>query len=238
MRIVEPPVYRLYRLLWWGLDQLFPPDCGGCGKRGSRWCFDCQEITVEVTPPICEICGRSLGYDRRCGRCELISPQFDALRSWAVFTGPIRKAVHALKYQRNIALGDTLARYLINFLVDIDWTIDIVIPVPLAREREKERGYNQAALLARPLALAFRYPYERGGLIRTRETPSQIDLSYQQRHQNVWGAFKARESIVRDGNVLLVDDVATSGATMNACAAALKESGAYKVFCITLARTP
>jgi competence protein ComFC len=232
------PVYQLYRLIWLSLDLLFPPICAGCGEFGSRWCSECEEKTIKISPPLCDRCGANLVRGRNCRRCEAQSPKFDALRSWALFTGPLRNALHELKYKRNLALGENLARYLIQYLDVLDWSIDMVIPVPLARYRQKERGYNQAALLAKPISLALHYPYKPQGLARVRETSSQIDLSYRQRHENVLGAFQAREKIVKSKNILLVDDVATSGATMNACAAALKESMARTVLCLTIARTP
>ncbi|MFC1879810.1 ComF family protein [Chloroflexota bacterium] len=129
-----------------------------------------------------------------------------------------------------------MARYLIGFLRVLAWPIDLIAPVPMGKARKAERGYNQAAFLALPLALGCRIPYQPKALIRSRQTRSQVGLTTEQRRVNVAGAFKANPDIVRDKTVLVVDDVATSGATMDACALALKDAGAAVVYGLALAR--
>jgi ComF family protein len=116
------------------------------------------------------------------------------------------------------------------------WLIDVVVPVPLGIARLKERGYNQAALIAHPFALASGLRYAPRALLRTRETRSQVGLSITERKINVTDAFKARHEIVGGKRVLLIDDVTTSSATLDACAAALRKDGADQVYCLTLAR--
>jgi ComF family protein len=116
------------------------------------------------------------------------------------------------------------------------WQIDAVIPVPLGVARLQERGYNQAILIARPLALRIGKPLMSNSLIRVRETRTQVGLSYIQRRDNVANAFWADAQSVGNLNVLLVDDVATSSATLNACAQALLGAGSQAVYCLTLAR--
>jgi ComF family protein len=144
--------------------------------------------------------------------------------------------LHQIKYKKNIALGERLAESLCSLFEAQDWPIEIVVPVPLGIARFKERGYNQAALIARPLSLAFDLHYAPHALQRTRETHSQVGLNLSQRKMNVKDAFKARPDVVSRRNVLLIDDVATSSATLDACAAALKQDGAARVYCLTLAR--
>jgi ComF family protein len=153
-----------------------------------------------------------------------------------VFAGSLRKALHRLKYSRDVSLGEVLARPLISFLSETGWEIHLVTPVPLSPERLAERGYNQAALLARPVALALGMEYTPSALKKVRETPSQVGLTYDQRRENVEGAFAASSSLVKDKNVLVVDDVTTSGATLDSCAWALLSGGAKQVFGLTLAR--
>jgi ComF family protein len=108
--------------------------------------------------------------------------------------------------------------------------------VPLSKERYQQRGYNQAGLLARPVALALNIPYQPKALERWRDTVSQVGLSADQRMDNVVGAFKASQGLVKDRSILVIDDVTTTGATINSCAQALLQAGASEVFALTLAR--
>jgi ComF family protein len=116
------------------------------------------------------------------------------------------------------------------------WKVDLVIPVPISLSRRSERGYNQAALLARPMALYFGMNYQPRALKKSRETHSQVGLSFDERQANVQGAFIAERLIIQGKDVLVVDDVTTSGATLNSCAQALRLAGAKEVYCLTLAR--
>jgi ComF family protein len=129
-----------------------------------------------------------------------------------------------------------LAEKLIACYHEWNWQVDLAIPVPLGVARLSERGYNQAALLARPLALYLGIPYRPIGLIRLRETRSQVGLSYEQRLENVRDAFSARKEIVAGKKVLIVDDVATSSATIDTCAQAILASGGIEVYGLTVAR--
>ena len=146
----------------------------------------------------------------------------------------MRRAVHALKYRAD--------RSLVDFLVDLafphfglaDWNFDRLIPVPLGRRREAKRGYNQAALLAESISRKTRIPVEADCLIRSRETQSQVGLPSAERMKNVAGAFAAAVRPAR--SVLLVDDVCTTGATLQSCAAALRAAGAESVSALTLTR--
>ncbi len=229
--------YSIYRLLWIGFDWLYPPKCGGCGRLGARWCLKCSSETKIISPPYCLVCGFEV-YDRgsSCKHCLTTPPSYNALRSWAIFTGPVRNAIHRLKYRRDIAMGDALARPMIDIIAKEEWEVDLVVPVPLGVARTVERGYNQAALLARPIAMATGRDYEPSVLKRIRETRSQVGLSLAERYSNVSGAFVGNSSRLADKRVLLVDDVATSGATLGSCSLALRRAGARDIFCITLAR--
>ncbi len=135
-----------------------------------------------------------------------------------------------------MALGEMLARPMIELLSDTHWRIDLVVPVPISPSRRNERGYNQAALLARPIAIYHGLAYRPGLLRKKRDTHTQVGLTIEQRKANVEGAFAAEEKEVGGADVLVVDDVTTTGATLNACAQALLEAGAKTVHCLTLAR--
>lgn len=228
--------YLLYRWSWAALDLLFPPTCGGCDQQGVRWCQECQDNTILITPPYCELCGQSNNGAKICDRCSKTQSSMKAVRSWAVFDGPVRKALHRVKYHRDLALADDLSQALGELYRSLGWTIDIVIPVPLSNQRKKERGYNQAALLARPLAWELGLDYQPQALSRLKDTRSQVGLNVDQRRENVAGAFDAVPKLVSKKKVLIVDDVATSGSTLEACANALKHAGADDIFGITLAR--
>ena len=230
------PAYRFYQLIWNSLDWLYPPRCGGCGKSGSRWCPTCQQTTLRIIPPVCPRCGQSMTRAELCRKCRQTAPQFHALRSWGVFDGPLRNAIHRLKYRRDVALGEALARPLIELLETVDWSVDLATPVPLGVARQAERGYNQSALLAKLLALGCNLDYNPRSLRKTRDTPSQGGLSVEQRWANVAGSFEAIPKDAAGKHVLVVDDVTTSGATLSACAEALLSAGASWVYALTLAR--
>jgi competence protein ComFC len=228
--------YLLNQWMWAGLDWLFPPVCGGCNKGGYRWCPDCQNHVHTVPEPVCRKCGLPLSRAGQCASCKLSTPKYVMLRSWLVFEGPIRHALHKLKYRRNMALGDALATHLADYVDTLGWPVDLVVPVPLGKERTKERGYNQVGLVAMPLALINHWHYSPRALVRTRETRSQVGLSITERKENVSGAFLGNMSLVHKSTVLLMDDVATTGATLSSCAAALMDAGAKSVYALTLAR--
>jgi ComF family protein len=141
-----------------------------------------------------------------------------------------------LKYHRDLTLGSILAAPLVEFLVKLNWSVEIVLPVPLGVARLQERGYNQAAILARPIALGAGRVYMSNALFKVKETSTQVGLTYIQRRENVKGAFRATEALVGGRSVLIIDDVATSKATLYACAEALIASGARRVYGLTLAR--
>lgn len=228
--------YIPYKILWCGADLLFPPSCAGCGKPGARWCEDCQKALIPIPYPICDICGNPQKNDGICLTCLISRPRFYSLRSWAVFEGPLRGALHRLKYRKDIGLGDALSTHLVHFMKSLNWAVDLVIPVPLSNKRFKERGYNQIAIVAHPLSPQMGLMYSSKVLFRKKHTHSQVGLSAIERKKNVEGAFWADSKLITGKSILLMDDVATTGSTIAAAASALVDSGASRVYALTLAR--
>ncbi len=238
MRLAEsasPTLFRLYQTAWNVADLLYPPVCAGCAQPGSRWCPACRETAVEIHPPVCPVCGQPQAGLSLCVNCSRSLPAFTALRSSLLFKGAVRQALHRLKYYRDLGVGDVLAEYLAASLRWLDWPVDVVVPVPLSAAHLRQRGYNQAAFLALPLALHCGLPYRPALLRRSRATASQVGLSMAARQENVRGAFLANPQLAAGRYVLMIDDVATTGATMDACAAALLAAGASRVYGLTLA---
>ena len=158
------------------------------------------------------------------------------MRSWAVFESPIQNGLHTMKYRRNIAFGEAIAMQMSDDVRSLRWPIDVLIPVPLGKKRLKERGYNQVALVARPLAYQLGWNYEPDSLWKTRDTLSQVGLNVAQRSANVQGVYAADPAVVQHKSVLLMDDVATTGSTISACTTAVLSAGAKDVYVLTIAR--
>ncbi len=227
---------KTYHFFWITLDWIYPPYCVGCGVFGTRWCETCQSDVQVIGKNCCNVCGDVLPGGGVCTQCGSEQPPFTALRSFGIHQGPLKKAIHSLKYQSNIALGDVFYRPMSKYLSDLGWDIDLVIPVPLNRIRLKERGYNQAALLAFPISLDHRKHYSPNAIVRIKNTKTQIGLSRHERTENVQSAFQADPKKVNGRKILLIDDVATSGATMRETAKATLEAGALIVYGLTLSR--
>ncbi len=215
---------------------LFPPSCGGCGQLGARWCQACQLALEPVPEPLCEVCGEPQPAPGLCQRCQTARPAYLALRSCAVFKEPIRPALHRLKYRREIGLGEALAWDVANYLAHLGWQAEAIAPIPLSAQRLTERGYNQVDLIAHPVARIFSWQYLPRALHRSRHTRSQVGLSAGQRRENVSGAFSANPHQVAGKSILLVDDVATTGATLDSASQALIAAGAKKVYALTFAK--
>ena len=158
------------------------------------------------------------------------------MRSWAVFDSPVQNALHTLKYRRNSGLGDPLALCMLDFVRSLNWKIEMVIPAPLGKKRLQERGYNQVALVARPLAHELGWEYAPQALRKKRETRSQVGLTISQRGENVLDVYQADPSKVKQRSILLMDDVSTTGSTISSATDALLFAGAEVVYALTIAR--
>jgi ComF family protein len=204
----------LLRRAWDGtLDLIFPPTCVHCRRVGSFFCTICREDEVH---PI------------EFARSTIAG--IDGFTALATHEGAIRSAVHALKYEYVLGVAVPLMAQLAP---QIQWTFDAIIPVPLHYSRLKERGYNQANILAQALSERSNHPVMNETLIRRRATQSQVGLGASERRENVAGAFEVVGDVAP--TVLLIDDVCTTGSTLSAASQALKAAGVETVYAATVA---
>jgi ComF family protein len=214
------------------LDLIFPPRCVSCKTLGLRICDSCAGGISWIDDNLCPRCGLPLSEMRQ--HACLDSSGLHFVRSAAVFSGTIRKALHALKYSSDRTLAEQLVGRAHSHWNPPSWDFDTLMPVPLGRKREQARGYNQALILAQALSRLVDIPVDTVCLTRIRETQSQVGLSIRARKQNTANAFRA--SAVGNRKVLLVDDVCTTGATLQSCADALVQAGSAWVGALTIAR--
>lgn len=220
------------------LDLFFPPRCEVCGRLGAWLCAECIDSIPRLCPPFCRVCGVPLVAGSVCQRCAVSPPEIDCIRSVGYFEGSLRQAIHAFKYDDVQALEEPLGR-----LIHDCWRkqpelkgVNLVVPVPLHQDRVRQRGYNQSALLADVFSSHAEVRVDVAALRRVRATVPQVGLTANKRRDNVEGAFACMEGALAGKHVLLIDDVCTTGATLEACAAALYGGGAATVKALTLAR--
>lgn len=220
------------------VELLFPPRCASCDRAGPALCDPCRAALRRFEGTRCPRCDAPAASPALCARCrgperELVA--LDALRVVGPHEGTLRAAIHGLKYRGRRRSAEILGRLLSEaWLARPAAPVDGVLPVPLHPDRERERGFNQAAALAEQVATRLERPLYLDRLERRRSTPPQVGAGRAERRTNVADAFVARD--VEGGHWLLVDDVCTSGATLEACAAALREAGAAGVSALALAR--
>jgi ComF family protein len=199
-----------------------------------------------VLPPICPVCGRSTNSAVVCPSCRQLPLAINGIRSVVVLENAARQAIHRFKYGNRPSLAAPLASLMADYWAASPLPADLIVAVPLHVARQRERGYNQAHLLARSLGQVVGLPLATNTLRRTRHTRVQVGLDALQRQINVRDAFACRvpargevsgqhRTTVEGRHILLVDDVCTTGATLDACTIALREAGAARVWGFTLA---
>ena len=229
-------------------DTLFPPLCIACSEvlpsgHQEVFCPECRRQITFITGSCCPICGiifpDSPSGNHLCGTCLENRPWFTSARAAVAYDGVMLDAIHQFKYGRNITTGTALARLLAGFdFADINLGIyDAIVPVPLHIKRLRERGFNQSLILASALGKKYGMAVDFSLLKRHKFTLTQTGLDRQEREKNISGAFVAvLPERMQNRNLILVDDVYTTGATINECAKTLVKAGASQVAVLTLAR--
>ena len=230
------------------LGLIYPPACQLCGEQralaGEGFvCAECQRKVRFIVPPFCARCGLpfagALTTEFECTNCRDQTLHFSSARSSVTAAGVALEVIHRYKYQRALwfepFLADLLVRQAVPALRGGSW--DFIVPVPLHPTKQREREFNQAARVARHLALALGVSLDEKLLRRVRPTRTQTMLTRQQRSQNMQNAFALRNGTTLAGKrIVLVDDVFTTGATTSACARVLRSAGAAEVCVWTVAR--
>ena len=230
------------------LDVILPPICHICHtfipNAGTlHICPTCRDRLPLVSSPLCSICGipfAGTGGDHRCGACLIHPPHFDAARAHFLYEGAIRDLIHSFKYNHHTQLRNPLSFLTLEGVRGFvaEHNPHLIVPVPLHRSRLRQRGFNQAVLLGRVLSRQLSIPMLTDTLVRTRPTEPQIELPAAERRLTVKGAFSVtRPDRVAGKRILLLDDVMTTGSTMDECAKELKRVGADVVIAATIART-
>ncbi|MBM7582620.1 ComF family protein [Caldicoprobacter guelmensis] len=226
------------------LDILYPQNiaCILCRQRvrdidDKGVCRACADALPVIVPPVCPKCGRPVVEEGICNDCAYVLYHFEQAVSVLHYTPEIKQLIHRFKYGGVSYLSRTLGWWMVQaFEQRCNWNVDVIVPVPLHSRRQRQRGFNQSALLARELGRYIGVTVNEDVLVRKKYTSPQAGLSKFQRMQNLQGAFEVKApEAVRDKSVLLIDDVFTTGSTVDECSRVLLEAGARKVYVFTLA---
>ena len=221
------------------MDVLFPVHCAGCQRTGQVLCPACIAQIQPLPSPICDFCGTPLSTYGVCKNCQYHHPNLSGQRAVSLYHEPLRSCIHGLKYDGNIRLAVPLGLLLAQAYRRYGMQADMLIPVPLHSERQQQRGFNHASLLAEVCSANIGVPMNDNILVRHRATVAQVDLHPRERYQNVAGAFacpSSAKSMLDGRRILIIDDVSTTSATLEACATPLFGAGAKEVWGLVLAR--
>ena len=222
------------------LNILFPETCPVCKNSAKDHkiapiCADCWEAVSPYEGPMCRRCGKPLVSDISitCGECLEDEPAFSYARSFGLYEGVLKKAISLMKFYGIKRLSRPLSDVMLYLKIP---EADIVIPVPLHEKRLRKREFNQSALIAKYLAASQGITVMLNCLVKIRDTTPQVGLSSQERRKNIKGAFAINNRLLISGkDIVLVDDVVTTGATVRECSKVLKKAGARNIYVITLA---
>lgn len=220
------------------LDLIYPKECVGCGREGFWLCPKCQKEIIAIKLAYCPNC-KTLNDDGRfCKNCRPKYKLSGIKISGHYKFGPLREAIHRYKYDGIFELEDYFRPLLIARLKNnLPQGDKIVVPIPLYYKKEMKRGFNQAERLGKIISQEFNLPLETKALTRAKETEAQMSLKKKERRENIAGAFRViTKNKIKNKTVLLVDDVATTGLTLNEAAKVLLEAGAKKVWGVVIAQ--
>ena len=234
---LEPNVCACLKRAKDGLIGLFfPPRCVGCDREGAFICAACRQCLPYLVPPLCKSCGRPLITDN-CPSCRKWKLEINGIRSPYAFEGIMKQAIYRLKYGQWKVLAAPLGGLLAQYVPTASLPMDVLAPVPLHPRRLRERGYNQSAILAREVGRLLDVPVIEGCLERKSNGRAQARTAdAAERRRNVHGAFECRDERLKGRRVVIVDDVCTTGATLDACGAAVLRAGAVSAWGLALAR--
>jgi ComF family protein len=237
----------LKKILTGLVDIIYPPRCLICHEKlkiDSLYkvvCIQCWSKIKRNSPPFCRRCGRHLKDPSKdiCGLCQDKNYYFDRAFSACIYEGVLKELIHQFKYSDKEYLGNILSELLIDFIKQYNIPLeafDFLIPVPLHKRKLREREFNQAEILAQSLACAFNLVLSKDALLRIRDTATQTELKENERLKNVEGCFMVNPGVELKGkDILLIDDLLTTGATCSQAAYALKKAGCNQVIVMTLA---
>jgi len=229
-------------------DVIYPARCVGCSdtlhhEKEKYFCGPCHEQIKYLNKSMCPVCGiaflNSPAESHLCGKCLEKSPYFTVARAVAAYENVILETIHRFKYGRDLSVGSILASFMADFqFPDFDYrNYSLIVPVPLHVKKMRERGFNQSVILAQALNKKWRLPLNYFLLKRSKFTLTQTGLDKKEREKNIKGAFEVTSAKeIKDKNIILIDDVYTTGATLNECAKTLRKAGAKDVAVLTLAR--
>lgn len=216
---------------------LLPQDCFLCGAfAGTRLlCNDCSKDLPKISAPACPLCALPTPSGETCGACLAQPPFFDATRCGFRYAFPVDRLVQALKYQHRLAVAGFFAEALLEVASTLPLATDLLLALPLSAERLRQRGFNQALEIARPLAQRRGWSLSVHGYRRAMDTVPQTSLPWKERHKNIHGAFECDLDLTGK-NLTVIDDVMTTGASLNEFARILKQHGAARVTNLVAAR--
>ncbi len=223
------------------VNALYPYRCPICEKivgSDGECCTSCQHKVKYIVQPFCMKCGKQLYFDEEelCHDCDKTKHLFARGIGAFSYTEELKQSIYRFKYGNKREYAKFYGKSLVKLRGDIvrSWEPDVIIPVPLHRSRQRKRGFNQTELIARVIGRELQIPVDEKCLYRIKNTVPQKELNDKERGKNVKKAFQVRDNVVKYKKIVLVDDIYTTGTTVDACAETLLKAGAKEVYCISV----